>query len=114
MIVLLQTGKGATLGAAFGGASQTVFGSRGPAGFLSKITTIAAVIFMLTSLTLAIYSGKPKITAVPKTVTTETKPAPAPAKKEPAEVEKSKDSQAGQPVTGQQPEKPAETKKQER
>jgi preprotein translocase subunit SecG len=55
LIVLLQTGKGAEMGAGFGGGSnQTIFGSRGAATFLSKITTAAAVIFMLTSLTLAI------------------------------------------------------------
>ncbi|MCE5194396.1 MAG: preprotein translocase subunit SecG [Nitrospiraceae bacterium] len=57
-IVLLQSGKGAELGAAFGGSSQTLFGSRGAATFFSKITTIAAVVFMLTSLMLAIISSK--------------------------------------------------------
>ncbi|ACL03054.1 preprotein translocase, SecG subunit [Desulfatibacillum aliphaticivorans] len=57
LIVLLQTGKGADMGAAFGGgSSQTVFGSSGPAGFLSKGTTVAAVLFMCTSLFLAIPS----------------------------------------------------------
>jgi len=54
MIVLLQTGKGADMGAAFGGgSSQTLFGSSGASTFLSKATTFAAIIFMLTSLTLA-------------------------------------------------------------
>lgn len=56
LIVLLQTGKGASMGAAFGGASQTLFGSAGPATFLGRLTTIAAVIFMLTSLSLAYIS----------------------------------------------------------
>ncbi len=54
--ILLQSGKGAEIGAAFGGSSQTVFGSRGPANFLSKVTIAAAVIFMLTSLSLAYLS----------------------------------------------------------
>lgn len=54
--ILLQSGKGAEIGAAFGGSSQTVFGSRGPGTFLSKVTVAAAVIFMLTSLSLAILS----------------------------------------------------------
>jgi preprotein translocase subunit SecG len=54
--ILLQAGKGAEIGAAFGGSSQTVFGSRGPASFLSKVTVGAAVIFMVTSLSLAILS----------------------------------------------------------
>jgi preprotein translocase subunit SecG len=54
MIVLLQTGKGADLGAAFGGgSSQTLFGSTGATTFLHKMTTAAAIIFMLTSLALA-------------------------------------------------------------
>lgn len=58
MIVLLQTGKGADMGAAFGGgASQTLFGSTGSSTFLGKLTTVAAVVFMLTSLTLAYMSS---------------------------------------------------------
>ena len=55
LIVLLQTGKGADMGAAFGGSSQTLFGSSGPASFLSKITTLVAIVFILTSLTLAYF-----------------------------------------------------------
>ncbi len=54
--ILLQAGKGAEIGAAFGGSSQTVFGSRGPGTFLSKVTVGAAMIFMLTSLSLAVIS----------------------------------------------------------
>ena len=57
-IVLLQSGKGAELGAAFGGSSQTIFGSRGAATFLNKMTTVAAIVFMITSLTLAVISTK--------------------------------------------------------
>ena len=58
MIVLLQTGKGADMGAAFGGGgSQTLFGSTGASSFLSKATTVAAVVFMLTSLGLAYVSS---------------------------------------------------------
>jgi preprotein translocase subunit SecG len=57
MIVLLQTGKGTDMGAAFGGGgSQTLFGSGGASTFLSKATTVAAVVFMLTSLFLAYVS----------------------------------------------------------
>jgi preprotein translocase subunit SecG len=52
-MVLLQKGKGADIGAAFGGASQTVFGPRGAQSFLSKLTAGAAIVFMLTSFTLA-------------------------------------------------------------
>jgi preprotein translocase subunit SecG len=58
LIVLLQAGKGAEMGAAFGGASQTIFGSSGAMGFLTKLTTVAAVIFMITSLLLAFGSSR--------------------------------------------------------
>jgi preprotein translocase subunit SecG len=57
-MVLLQKGKGADIGAAFGGASNTVFGPRGAQSFLAKLTTTAAVIFMITSFFLAITSAK--------------------------------------------------------
>lgn len=53
-IVLLQSGKGAEMGASFGaGGSQTVFGASGGNSFMNRLTTGAAIIFMLTSLTLA-------------------------------------------------------------
>lgn len=53
LVVLLQAGKGASMGAAFGGSSQTVFGSSGPSTFLGKMTTWVAIVFMLTSLALS-------------------------------------------------------------
>ncbi len=54
LIVLLQSGKGQNMGSMFGGSgSQTVFGSSGASSFLTKATTAVAVVFMLTSLTLA-------------------------------------------------------------
>jgi preprotein translocase subunit SecG len=54
LVVLLQSGKGADLAGAFGGgATQTAFGSRGPASFLSKMTTVAAIVFMVTSIALS-------------------------------------------------------------
>jgi preprotein translocase subunit SecG len=56
LIVLLQSGKGANMGAAFGGSSQTIFGSSGPGTFLGKATTVVAVVFMLTSLWLAYFA----------------------------------------------------------
>jgi preprotein translocase subunit SecG len=57
LVVLLQSGKGADLAGAFGGgATQTAFGSRGPASFLSKMTTVAAVVFMITSISLSMIS----------------------------------------------------------
>jgi len=57
--VLLQSGKAADLAGAFGGGgSQTAFGGRGSASLLSKVTTAAAILFMLTSLGLWIISGR--------------------------------------------------------
>lgn len=56
-LVLLQQGKGADAGAAFGsGSSQTVFGSAGSGNFLTRSTSIAATIFFITSMTLAIFA----------------------------------------------------------
>ena len=63
LVVLLQTGKGAEMGAAFGGSSQTLFGGGGPASFMAKLTTVAAVGFMITSLVLAYTSSTSRVTA---------------------------------------------------
>ncbi len=57
IIILLQAGKGADIGAAFGaGGSQTIFGPRGAATFLNKLTAVVAMIFVCTSLTLVAMS----------------------------------------------------------
>jgi len=66
-VVLLQTGRGSEIGAAFGsGASQTLFGSSGTTGFMTKVTTAAVVIFMLTSLLLAyFYSHREYVVKIP-------------------------------------------------
>lgn len=57
LVILMQSGKGASMGAAFGGSNQTLFGSSGGSTFFNKLTTSIAVIFMLTSLTLAYISA---------------------------------------------------------
>jgi preprotein translocase subunit SecG len=81
LVVLLQTGKGASIGAAFGGSSQTVFGSSGAATFMSKMTTVVAVVFMLTSLGLAMYGHRSAPTSVMEGATAPpASEAPAPAK----------------------------------
>lgn len=67
-LVLLQSGKGADLGAAFGGSSQTLFGSRGAATFFSKLTTISAIVFMATSLSLAVISTKGGSSVIKQTI----------------------------------------------
>jgi preprotein translocase subunit SecG len=59
MVVLLQSGKAADLAGAFGGGgSQTALGSRGAATFMTKATTTAAILFMLTSLGLALHGSR--------------------------------------------------------
>jgi len=56
-LILIQRGKGAEAGAAFGaGASQTVFGSRGSASFLTRTTAVLATVFFITSFTLAYFT----------------------------------------------------------
>ena len=57
-IVLLQQGKGADIGATFGGSSQSLFGTEGPVPLLNKITTFSAVVFMVTSISLAYIASK--------------------------------------------------------
>lgn len=89
IIVLLQAGKGAEIGASFGsGSSQTVFGATGGKNFMSRLTTGAAVIFMLTSLTLAYFYGQPGSSSVmPASVPTQAPQATAPAPIAPAPAE---------------------------
>jgi preprotein translocase subunit SecG len=69
-VVLLQSGKGAEIGASFGGSSQTLFGSRGSATFLNKLTTASAVIFMLTSLGLTMVTTTKSASVIKKQTST--------------------------------------------
>ena len=78
-VVLIQGGKGAEVGAVFGGSSQTLFGSRGATTFLGKLTTVFAALFMLTSLILTVSSMKGAGTVIRPTAT-----RPAPMQKMPA------------------------------
>ena len=78
-IVLLQSGKGADIGSAFGGAgSQAVFGSMGTPTLLGKITTGVAIVFTLTSFSLALLGGE-RSSSVVREPTTAAPSAPAPA-----------------------------------
>lgn len=78
-IILLQRGRGAQMGAAFGGASQTLFGAAGPTTFLNKFTALLAILFMVTSLALAYLSSQQKEKSVlhKPAVTTPQKQIPA-------------------------------------
>ena len=86
VVVLLQSGKAADLAGAFGGmGSQTAFGPRGSATLLSKATTISAVLFMVTSLSLSILAtrnaglGTSVLESAPKTSVPKSAPAPVQA-----------------------------------
>ena len=92
-LVLLQSGKGADIGSAFGGAgSQAVFGSMGTPTLLGKITTVIALIFTITSFTLALMGGdrggsvvrEPAPVTAPATPAPSTPPAPPTAPAAPA------------------------------
>jgi preprotein translocase subunit SecG len=82
-IVLLQHGKGAGIGAAFGGSSQTVFGSTGAAPFLAKLTAIVAILFMCTSLGLT-FMGRQQAPSVMQGAGKPAATQPAPATPAPA------------------------------
>jgi len=74
LIVLLQTGRGSEIGAAFGaGSSQTLFGSSGSTAFMTKLTTIAVVVFMITSLLLAYFYSHKEYMVKPASTQTEEK-----------------------------------------
>ncbi|MDF2756246.1 MAG: secG [Nitrospira sp.] len=94
--ILLQSGKGAEIGAAFGGSSQTVFGSRGPANFLSKFTVVVAAVFMLTSMGLAILAKEKTFSStvidLKKKDTSQEVPATAPPQKPDSDAHSSSDS----------------------
>jgi preprotein translocase subunit SecG len=85
-IVLLQSGKGADIGSAFGGAgSQAVFGSMGTPTIMSKLTGAIAVLFTITSFTLALLGGERGTSVIREPAPASTAPgATAPAPKAPA------------------------------
>lgn len=79
-VIMLQSGKGADIGAAFGaGSSETVFGPRGAATLLHKVTIVVAVIFLSTSITLTYFSRQEAssvLEAVPEALEEGLVPAP--------------------------------------
>lgn len=77
-LVLIQQGKGADIGAAFGsGASQTVFGSRGSASFMTRATGVLAALFFIICLSLAYLSGNSTERKSVTDIAVPAKPAPA-------------------------------------
>jgi preprotein translocase subunit SecG len=105
LVVLLQTGKGAEVGAVFGGSSATVFGSSGAGNFLTRLTTGMAIVFMATSLTLGYFAGrKPSSTIFDRGApAAQSRPAAPPVP--PAQQQKAPEgAQTAAPAT---PDKPA-------
>jgi preprotein translocase subunit SecG len=104
-VVLMQSGKGAEMGASFGaGGSQSVFGAGGGSTFMSKLTTGAAIIFMLTSLVLAYQSGKSGSSSIMSSA-----PKAAPQKPAaPAQTKPAAPAPAGQPMQAPAPAAPAQ------
>src|SRR5271155_5517146 len=84
LVIMLQSGNAADLAGAFGGAgSQTAFGPRGAATFLSRAPTWCAIVFMMTSLTLSVKRGPAETTSTTGSILEQTQ-KPAPAKTTPA------------------------------
>jgi len=89
VVVLLQTGKGTDMGAAFGGGSSaTVFGSSGAGNFLTRMTTGMAVVFMLTSLTLGYFAEQGPVSSIFDSAAPQAQTEAAPAANVPASPEK--------------------------
>jgi len=103
LIVLLQTGKGAEIGAAFGGASQTLFGGSGGGTFFGKLTTGAAVVFVLTCLGLTYLSGGPPTKSIMENVPVEQPQGPALPEAKPVQPSAARPQPSSQAVgdTGQ-------------
>ena len=108
-VILIQSSKGAEMGAAFGGSNQTLFGSRGAATVMNKVTTITAITFMLTSLTLAIFTGQQGSVMSSAPITQTAKPVPdtsaGPIQEQPAAPGQGEVQETPAPA---QPEKKAE------
>jgi len=101
IVIMLQSGSAADLAGAFGGAgSQTAFGPRGAATFLSRATTWCAIVFMMTSLTLTIRRVPTAAAGTGSVLQQTQRPGPAPAKPAPS-------TQAPAPAPSQQA--PAQT-----
>jgi len=108
-IVLLQHGKGADIGATFGGSSQSLFGTEGPIPLLNKITTLAAIVFMTTSILLAYNSARRGTNTVMEGVQVEQQKLPTlPPLEVPAESQQAPLTVPAPEKSGDQPAAPQE------
>jgi preprotein translocase subunit SecG len=110
LVVLLQTGKGAEVGAVFGGSSSTIFGSSGAGNFLTRLTTGMAIVFMMTSLTLGYFAGRKPSATIFDNRTPATEPR-GPVQSQVPQQQQQTDPSSAQPPAPTAPEKiPAEKK----
>jgi len=111
VVVLLQTGKGADMGAVLGGGSQTLFGASGAGNLLTKLTTGMAITFMTTSLFIAVGQRQtPSSTLLdrlPETPATEPAPLPPPAGEPAAQAPAAAPAAEGQAAADAAPAAPA-------
>lgn len=107
-VILLQAGKGAEIGAAFGGSSQTIFGSRGAATFLSKVTAAAALLFMVTSLALSFAVRERSVASTVIDLQQSEPPAAAPGAPPAAEGQPAPEAQTAPPAATAPAETPAQ------
>jgi preprotein translocase subunit SecG len=77
LAVLVQSGKGSSLGSAFGGGQGDVFGPGAPVNIMNRVTTVVAILFMVTSLTLAIISTEKTTGSVINSAPAQSQQAPA-------------------------------------
>src|SRR5271154_4529264 len=113
IVIMLQSGNAADLAGAFGGAgSQTAFGPRGAATFLSRATTWCAIVFMMTSLTLSVKRGPSEIStgSVLEETSQPASKTPAPTQSKPAtppvQIPLQPQQQAPKPPVQQPPQNP--------
>jgi preprotein translocase subunit SecG len=100
LVVLLQTGKGAEVGAVFGGSSATIFGSSGAGNFLTRLTTGMAIVFMITSLALGYFAGRRPSASIFDTRTPVTQPPQATPPQAPAQQNVPSGSSQSAPSSG--------------
>ena len=104
LVVLLQTGKGAEVGAVFGGSSSTIFGSSGAGNFLTRLTTGMAIVFMMTSLTLGYFAGRKPSATIFDNRTPATEPR-APVQPQLPQQQQQTDPSSARPAAPTAPEK---------
>lgn len=104
LVVLLQTGKGAEVGAVFGGSSSTIFGSSGAGNFLTRLTTGMAIVFMMTSLTLGYFAGRKPSATIFDNRTPATEPR-APVQSQVPQQQQQTDPSSARPAAPTAPEK---------